>query len=97
MGSIKVVAIAFVISFFIILFITNDALRKETFEILNHKIGKKGKIKVKSIFIILVSIIVILVCEKKIYKITVLNRLLAQASEQNTEQSEEENNNYEEE
>ena len=59
MGFIKNIIIAFLISFCIILFITNSKLRKETFETLNHKIGK-SKIKIFNIFVVFISFIIIL-------------------------------------
>ena len=81
MESIKFVAIAFSISFLIIIFITSDRLRRETFEVLNHKIGKSGKIKVINVFIILISIIIILICEQRIYKLTILNKIIKKREE----------------
>ena len=81
MESIKFVAIAFSISFLIIIFITSDRLRRETFEVLNHKIGKSGKIKVINVFIILISIIIILICEQRIYNLTILNKIIKKREE----------------
>lgn len=59
MGSIKTIAIAFLISFCIIIFITNAKLRQETFDILNHRLGKSN-IRFFDLVVIIISIIIIL-------------------------------------
>ena len=67
MGSIKIVLIAFAISFGVIIFITNEKVRSETFGVLNHKIGK-SRFRIYNLFLILITIIFIL------YSIKLLNK-----------------------
>ena len=74
MGSIKILAIAFVISSGIILFITSEKVRRETFDVLNHKIGKSN-IRIYNIFVILIVLILILYGSKILYKLKLLASL----------------------
>ena len=74
MGSIKIIVISFLISFCIILWITSDVIRKETFEVLNHKIGKSN-VRVYHIFAILIVLICILYSFKILYKLRMLYSL----------------------
>ena len=74
MGSIKVIVVSFFIAFGIILWIISDVIRKETFEVLNHKIGKSN-IRVYHIFAILIVLICILYSFKILYKLRMLYSL----------------------
>lgn len=74
MSLIKILAVSFIISGSIILFVTSDTLRKETFDVLSHKIGKSN-IKVYNIFVILIVLILILYGFKILYKLKLLASL----------------------
>ena len=71
MGSVKIITISFLISFGIILWVTNDLIRKETFDVLNHKIGK-SRIRVYHVFVILIVLICILYSFKILYRLELL-------------------------
>lgn len=68
MGYIKNVAIAFIISFCVIIIITQKNIRCEIIEVLKYRIGKT-KIKIYDMFVILIGLIMIL------YSIIILNKL----------------------
>ncbi len=75
MGFIKNVVIAFTITVFVLLFITNDKVRSETFKVLNHKLGK-SKIKVYQLFVILIVFICILYSSKLLYRANIVRGLI---------------------
>lgn len=75
MGFIKNVAIAFLITFFVLIFITNDKVRSETFEVFNHKIGKSN-VRVYQIFVVLIVLICILYSSKLLYKAELVRGLI---------------------
>ena len=75
MGYIKTIAIAFIISFCIITFITSNRLRKEIFDILNLKLGK-SKFRIYHIFVILITLIIILYSSKLLYKLNIVEKII---------------------
>ena len=80
MGAIKNIVVAFAISFCLIFVIINQRVRRETFEVLNHNIGK-SRFRVYQVFLVLISLIVILVSYQVLYRLRILNSLIVRKEE----------------